>query len=200
MRAATTVWMPEAVGYRGEMQGAAPDPSTLGLIDLDAKRQHRLAVRGRRVPRATVAVLVAFVGAGLLGGLGYRSASQDVTQRSVRVVLERPAVTRGGLPTRWRLTVATTDGTPLDGPVVVETTSAYFDLFDHNDLVPEPDATWQGSGTTLWEYRPDGEPSLEVSLDVRTQPDVRWRRSALTTVVVGGERVAELEYHTWVLP
>lgn len=147
-----------------------------------------------------MAVLGAFVVAGLTGALGDRSATLHTSHARFDVDLEHAAVTRGGLPTSWRLHVTTVDGAPIGGVVSVETTAEYLTTFDRNAITPEPDAGWQTDTTTTWDFDAASEPELTVILDIRTQPDARWRRAAMTTVRVAGVEVARFDYATWVLP
>lgn len=143
--------------------------------------------------------MVLFVAAGLFGVFGIRQATHTVMADGMRIDLSYPSVTRGGLPSRWVLEMSTTDGEPLPSVIEVGTTATYFQLFDHNNLSPEPDAIWQDDQLT-WTFHPAGESRLRVELDVRTQPNARWRYAATTTVSAGSDVIADLHYSTLAVP
>ena len=180
-----------------DIEGSGPQPT----VDPDNTHGIEQARRGRIVRRIAVTGTLAFVVLGLLGVFGYRQDHQRATAAGYEVDLGHPSVTRGGLPASWTLTVRRTDGGPLDGTIAVTTTASYFGSFDHNVLDPPPDRTWQDDETLQWEFDADGDAdSLSVSIDLRTQPNARWRHDATTTVEVDGVRIAELDYRTWVMP
>lgn len=144
--------------------------------------------------------MVLFLVAGLFGVFGIRDAHQVARHEGLRFAISYPAVTRGGLPARWLLDIRTDDGSSLPASIEIRTTAEYFDIFDHNDLTPEPDATWQ-SDMLSWTYRPEsGDSSLRIELDIRTQPNARWRHAANTDVVVDDVTIVSFEYATFVVP
>lgn len=192
--------MPPASTSPDQRRSGRRSHPTVSDVELDPDSQYRSAIAGRRGRRITVAALCLLVAAGLSGRLGYRESTDATTSHGITTRLDRPSVTRGGLPTRWELTVRTVDGTALGGNVVVATSSGYFDVFDHNDLVPEPETIEQSNGLTTWTFDAADLPQIDITLDVRTQPDARWRHGATTTVSVGGRPVARFEYTTTVLP
>ena len=174
--------------------------STMTGLEHDRERELAREVSGRWGRRAAITALVAFVAVGLLGGLGYRERTARGGNGAVEAVLVYPAVTRGGLPASWSLTIRSRDDDPIGGEVMVATSDDYFGTFDHNDLVPAPDRAWQTADATRWEYDVDGDAELRITLDVRTQPDARWPRRATTVVEIDGAVVASFHYRTWVLP
>lgn len=172
-----------------------------GTPTLDTAEVQTVAAarRGRVVRRGVAALLAVFVLIGASGWLGYRQTSVVQAGEDFDVELSYPQVTRGGLPSSWTLTVVRRDGAPL-GDVAVSTSQQYFDLFDRNGLDPEPDAVSQTDRDLTWVYRTVDTPSLTVSLDVRTQPDARWRYAASTAITVDGVTIAEFDYRTTVVP
>jgi hypothetical protein len=184
----------------GRVRAAPHRPRHPTVVPESTHRIER-ARRGQMARRITLTLILVFVVLGLVGAFGYRQGHQRAAAAGYEVDLGHPAVTRGGLPASWTLTVRRTDGGPLDGTIAVTTTAAYFGSFDHNVLDPEPDRTWQDDETLQWEFDADGDAdSLSVSIDLRTQPNARWPQDATTTVEVDGERVAALDYRTWILP
>jgi hypothetical protein len=156
------------------------------------------ARRGRWVRRTTIAVMAAFVAMGLLNLLGLRMETASVTVDDLTVQVRYPAVTRGGLPTPWSMTIERRDGSPL-GDVKVRTTAGFFEQFDRNDLVPAPDRIEQDAVWTTWLFEDVISSQLVVRLDMRTQPDARWRHATVTHVAAGATQL-DLGYTTWVLP
>jgi hypothetical protein len=185
-------------------RGAVDDVADFDEIDaIDTAPPHDLqdlagARQGRWVRRAAIVVMAAFVALGLGNVFGSRPGSVSGGSGPLSAELTYPAATRGGLPTSWSVTIERGDGSPL-GDVVVRTTSDLFDLFDHNDLVPVPDRTEQDGTWTSWHFDAVTSSQVVVRLDMRTQPDARWRHAAKTVVEVGSDRI-ELVYATWVLP
>lgn len=158
------------------------------------------ARRGRLIRRIAIAAMVVFLGAGMYGVFGIRQGRQTAVAAGLRFGISYPAVTRGGLPVRWELDIEIDDARSLPDEIEIRTTADYFDIFDHNALTPEPDVTWQGQ-LTSWTYRPDaGDSRLRVQLDVRAQPNARWRHAATTDVVIDGDIVASFDYSTFVMP
>lgn len=184
----------------GRPRGAETPTSSLMQLEPDADDALARDVRGRWGRRVAVAALAAFALVGLLGGVGYRERTVRARTGDTEVVLVHPSVTRSGLPSSWSLTIHSVSGGPLGHEIAVETTDEYFGVFDHNDLVPAPDRAWQTSTSTRWEYDVTDEDELRITLDVRTQPDARWRRRAATTVWIDGVVVAQFDYRTLVFP
>jgi hypothetical protein len=98
-----------------------PAIDTVALSELHDLAEAR---RGRWVRRTTIAVMAAFVAMGLLNVLGVRMETASVTVDDLTVQVRYPAVTRGGLPTPWSMTIERRDGSPL-GDVTVRTTAGF---------------------------------------------------------------------------
>ena len=95
--------------------------------------------RGRSGRRLVVGCLAAFLFLGVLGIWGTRQNHRSVRAAGYEVQLSHPGVTRGGLPSSWAIDIQRLDGSSLPA-VEISTTTAYFDIFDHNELVPTPDS------------------------------------------------------------
>lgn len=168
--------------------------------DPDTTQSHDEAARGRLVRRIVLGCFTVFVALGLMGVFGYRQGTTTSEAHGLRVEVEHPAVTRGGLPASWQLLITTTDGTPLPGVVEVDSDPRWFALFDVNGIEPSPVEAEQDEDHLVWRFDTFGRDQLVVSLDVRTQPDARWGRDGRTTVRVGDEPPVEVTYRTWVSP
>jgi hypothetical protein len=187
-------------GYQAVVRVGVPssDPDPDDTAPLDEMQDLIGATRGRWVRRSAIAAMAVFVLLGLTNVLGARSANATAADGAVLAELQYPAATRGGLPTSWSLTVERTDGAAL-GSVTVRTTASFLDAFDHNDLVPTPDHAEQDERWTTWRFDQVTASQLVIRLDMRTQPNARWKRTT-TTEVVAGDAAIELTYTTWVLP
>lgn len=174
--------------------------STTAPIDFDQARQHRQEVRGRRWRRLAIAAAVALVALAVYGVAGPRQAAMSSTAGGYAVEVSYPSVTRGGMPARWSLEIARLDGSAIAGAVDVETTGSYLDQFDFQGLTPEPLDVASTAEAIHWRFDPGEHSSLLVVLDVRVQPNVRWRHHASSVVSVDGVVVATFEYSTLVLP
>ena len=155
--------------------------------------------RDRFVRRALITLMTAFVFAGLFGVFGYSEHQLEATNDGYDVRLTYPETTRGGLAVMWQLTVERADGEQLPR-VEVAITADYPDAFDHNVINPDPDSVTNDGDLITWTFEPSGDAELQVTLDMRTQPDARWRYPARTTVVADGTEIAAFEYTTTVMP
>lgn len=157
------------------------------------------ARRGRVVRRITVAGIAAFVLAGMFGVFGYRQSTTAAHTGDFDIELSYPSVTRAGLPSHWELDIHRRGDAPI-GALEIRTSADYLDAFDHNDLVPTPDSVEQTATDVIWTYERVESPTLAVTLDIRTQPNARWRHPASTQVVIDGDVVATFDYRTTVAP
>jgi hypothetical protein len=156
-------------------------------------------VRARRWTGAAVAaafgVVVLLALSGLLGVRTATTTTQMADGTEVEVQYGR--ITRPALATVWAVTVHRPGG--FAGPIVIRSTSAYFDLFDENALDPDPAAATQDGEMVIWEFDPPPGDTFRVSFDARIEPGAQWGRGATTEVEIDGD-VAALDYYTWVLP
>ena len=73
-----------------------------------------------------------------------------------------------------------------DDPVVLRVSQSWFELFDYNDVEPQPAATTYAGGNVEWEFDPPPGDTLRVQLDGRIDPSSRGRREAEAQVLSGG--------------
>lgn len=157
------------------------------------------AHRSRTGRRLFFAALCLFLLAGVLGLLGVRTATVRGSGGGYEIELRYARVTRPGLAVPWSVTIHRPGG--FDGPVTVASTSAYFELFDENAFEPVPRSVTTDGERVIWELEtPEEGDTMEISLDIRTGPNVHRGRQATTAVVEGGRPVAQVEYRTLVLP
>jgi hypothetical protein len=153
----------------------------------------------RRVRGGVVALLVVVVAAGATGWLGVRSATATDSGSGYRLSVEYPLVARAGLDVPWRVTVQSADG--FAGQVTVAVTSDWFDLFETQGLSPAPASESSDATMTylVLEPPPDGD-VLTLDYDAYVQPAAQTGADARVELHVDGQRVAAVDYRTWVLP
>lgn len=158
------------------------------------------AARGRSWRRVAIAVATVFVVAGLFNVWGPRQHTARVDGERHQLTVTSPSVSRGGLAASWALTVRRHDDGPLGRQLEVVVDQSYLAIFDQHALDPTPAETWTQAGTVHWLYDlPNDVTEFRVELDVRIQPDSRWRHRGSTTVHVGGESITA-HYTTWLVP
>ena len=177
------------------------DVSSLHTLEDATVQSEKAAARGRTIRRLVVVAMALFVGAGVAGLLGYRSATVTDGSGPYELTVHHPAITRAGLPSNWDLSLVRTDGQDLGGSIDVQTTASYFDLFDQNGLEPAPEGEWQDEEVLVWTYEPGpGDTALVLHYDGRLQPNLRGWWDAETTVLVDDARVATVSYRTVAMP
>jgi hypothetical protein len=145
-----------------------------------------------------LAALVGFVVAGALGLLGARTGSVTATGGGYRLTVQYPEITRPGLAIRWELRLSHPGG--FAGPVRIDTTVGYFDLFDFNNLQALPSSVTNEGESAVWVFDPPRGDELVVNLDASMSPAVQKGTTASTTVYVGGVRQVSVTYETRVMP
>ena len=117
------------------------------------------------------------------GLLGVRTSTTSTEMPDgTQVEVHYGRITRPGLATPWSVTVHRDGG--FSGPIVVRSTSAYFDLFDENGLDPDPAAATQDGEMVIWEFDPPPGDTFRLSFDARIEPAAQWGRGATTEVEV----------------
>jgi len=158
----------------------------------------------RRLRRDFVARLVllvallGFVVAGAVGLFGARTGSVTASGGGYRLTVQYPEVIRPGLAIRWELRLSHPGG--FDGPVRVDTTLGYFDLFDFNNLQALPSSVTNVGSSAVWVFDPPRGDVLVVDLDASVSPSVQKGTTATTTVFVRGVRQVSVTYETRVMP
>ncbi|HEX6263619.1 MAG TPA: hypothetical protein VF097_12305 [Actinomycetota bacterium] len=161
-------------------------------VGLKEQRRHRIE---RRVGLGLVfAVLVL----GAANFLGVRPATVSASGGSLELSVRYASVSRPGLATPWSVRVRSPGG--FDGPVVLSTTSSYFEMFDENGLDPDPQRATATGEALVWEFAPPEGEVLTVDYDARLEPAFHTGRSATTSVLVDGDPVVSVTYRTVVMP
>lgn len=168
--------------------------STLTGVTADAKE--RIAAWGRR---GFLLLVLLFVVAGLCGFLGVRSETTSSDGGGYHISLQYPRIARPGLDVPWQVTITHPGG--FSGPVVLEATGSYFDIFESQGITPEPNKETQDG--TWWRMTFDPPPSgdtLVVSLDVYIQPSSQRGRSGTVRVLDHGRPTAGVDFRTTIVP
>jgi len=115
------------------------------------------------------------------------------------VTVEYAAVARAGLDVPWQVKVRRAGG--FDGPVTLAVTADYFDIYEEQGLDPQPTAESSDGTYLYWTFDPPpvGD-QLAVDFDAYIQPSSQLGSGGEVSVLVGNERVATTEFHTWLVP
>lgn len=177
------------------MTSAAVGKSTLPSDDSGTNgREQALRV-------VSVGSIAALVIAGLSGLLGVRTVSAVGSGSGYEVEVTHASITRAGLATPFDVTVRTLDGSALPPRVTLRIDTEYLAMFDENGLDPEPSASHQSGGWTLWTFEiPEGDEQLIVSFDARLEPGVQWTRDGSVAVMDGDAELALARFRTQVIP
>lgn len=159
---------------------------------LKEQRRHRIE---RRVG---LALLFAVLAAGAANLLGVRPATATASGGGYELSVTYASVSRPGLATPWSVRIRSPGG--FDGPVVLATTSGYFELFDENGLDPDPQRATSTGEMTVWEFAPPSGEVLTVTFDARVEPAFHVGKSARTEILEDGRPVVSVTYRTVVMP
>jgi hypothetical protein len=158
--------------------------------------------RARLLRRLFLGAMALFLAAGLLGVLGVRTVEAHASGGGYELHVRYARVARPGLAAPWSLRIVKTGGFSDGETVRVRLDPAYFDLFDENGFDPDPVASTSDGEFLVQEFETPAEGSvLELSFDARIEPGAQSGGSGRAAVLDdGGEVLAEVRYHTTVLP
>jgi hypothetical protein len=176
-------------------RGDAPPGSTLSDVRDPAGHGWKKWVRG-----SVVALLVLVVGLGVTGWLGVRSGTAEATGGGYALEVEYPMIARAGLDVPWTITITAPPGGFPD-EITVAVTSDWFDLFETQGFSPEPtEETTDDRFDYMTLSTPDTGTTMTFSYDTYVQPAAQLGASAEVWLIVDDERVASVDYRTWLLP
>lgn len=157
----------------------------------------RGARRGRTWRRAGVCALLVFLGLGVSGVLGQRTATVVVERDGYRLNVTYPLVTRPGLDVRFNVTVFNPNG--LGKQLTLGFRRHYFDLFDENAVRPDPDSVTSDASTILYSWDDPPGKTFSFTIDMYTEFGEHRGLDGFTSVVVNRFAVVTARYHTrWV--
>lgn len=148
--------------------------------------------------RIGAGVLIAIVVAGLLGLLGDRDGRRSAEADGHTLTLAYPQSARTGLDRPWELVVVSEDGF---GPeITLAVTADYFEFYEHQGIDPEPSDVTRDGEYLYWTFTaPEGD-TFRVSVDHYVQPAAQVGGSGTVALILDGERVAPIEFATFVFP
>ena len=154
--------------------------------------------RARAARRVLITLLVIFLAAAAFNTFGVRTRTVTSASGGYELTVEYASVTRPGLATPWSVEVRQPGG--FDGPIVIEVSSGYLDMFDENGLDPDPSKATARPGHVQWEFEPPDGDTLSVSFDARIEPARQWGRAGSVRVIEDGRAVTTARFRTWVMP
>jgi hypothetical protein len=166
---------------------------------LDDVRPVERGPRPTLVRRLLVGLLTVIVVAGAVGLFGVRSSEARASNAGWTVSVTYAAVARAGLDVPWKVTVRRDGG--FAGPITLAVSADYFDIYEEQGLDPQPTAESSDGTYLYWTFDPPpvGD-QLAVDFDAYIQPSSQLGSSGEVSVLVGNERVATTEFHTWLVP
>jgi hypothetical protein len=171
-------------------------PSDSALVDVRAPGPRPRKAWGRR---AVVAVLLLVVVAGATGWLGVHTSTVRASGGGYGLAVDYPRVARAGWDTPWTVTV--TASGPFPEEITLAVTADWFDLFESQGLSPEPSEEYS-DGTM--EYfvlsTPPEARTMTFDFDAYVQPTAQLGAPADVWLIIDGQRVATLDYRTWLVP
>jgi hypothetical protein len=173
-------------------------------IDHLRARSHE-EVRVQRIVYSTMtALLTLVVGLAVTDALkltnvyGVRTTDASATGGGYTLVVDHASVTRPGLATPFRIEVRADAG--FDQPITLGVDRHYLAMWDENGLSPAPaEETVRGEWVD-WTFDPPDGDVLLVSFDARAEPAVQSGRDGAVQLLIDGDVVAEVGFHTRVMP
>jgi hypothetical protein len=159
------------------------------------ERRTLLASWGRR---AFLVLVLLFVVAGLAGYLGMKSQTASASGGGYRLQLQYARIARPGMDVPWQLTITRPGG--FTGPVTVEVTSSYMDIFESQGISPEPSQETQDAQWWRMTFDPPPGNTLVVSFDIYVQPFSQAGRSGTARVLEDGKPAASVDFKTTLVP
>jgi hypothetical protein len=166
------------------------------LHGVSTEKKERRAAWGRR---GFLSLMLVFVLLGLFGFLGMRDQTVSASGGGYQLQLRYAAIARAGEDVPWQLTVTHPGG--FTGPVTIETTSAYFDIFESQGITPQPSKETAGATWDRMTFDPPDGDTLVIGLDIYIQPASQQGRSGSARVLgPDGTPLANVDFRTRLLP
>lgn len=167
--------------------------STLADVENDAKQHYAIWAR-----RGFLALVLAFVVAGLLGYLGVHSVTDTASGGGYQMSLHYARIARPGLNVPWQLTVTHAGG--FSGPVEIDLASNYLNMIDVQGATPRPTRETQDGTWWRMTFDPPRGDTLVFSLGMAVQPGTSHGESATVRLVEHGRPVDQIHFTTTLLP
>lgn len=166
------------------------------LEGVSTEKKERRATWGRR---GFLGLMLVFVLLGVFGLLGMQEDTVSASSGGYQLELRYAGIARAGQDVPWELTVTHEGG--FDGPITIEVTSAYFDMFESQGITPEPSKETAGDTWDRMTFDPPPGDTLVVGLDIYVQPASQQGRSGSARVLdAAGNPAASVDFRTRLLP
>ena len=157
------------------------------------------ARRSRLLRRLYIGGVATFLGLGMLNLFGSRTSSVEASGHGYSLQVVYPSTTRSSLPVEWRLIVTRIGG--FSDPVRIGVPLDYWNMFDFNNFYPTPDSTLNQGDMVVLVFPPPAGDRLEVLLDARAQPGLRFGMGTTTALLGNDNRpLVEVSYRTRAMP
>lgn len=201
----TRLRRPYPLRGRSTPAGHGPEALTGTSTDVDVPESTLDGIAGHTrtrlaawLRRGFLVLLLLAVIAALCGLLGVRKATATASGGGYTISVEYARIARAGLDVPWQVTVRHPGG--FNGPVVLQTSSAYFEIFESQGVTPQPSQETQDG--TWWQmtFDPPSGDTLVVSFDIYVQPASQRGRSGTVRVLDHGQPAASVDFTTSLLP
>ena len=178
---------------QGEKTASTPSRST--APDRVSEQKLRRARLGRRI---LLGAMIAFVGLGLAGVLGQRTATVTARSNGYELAVTYGSVVRPGVPIRWNVNVHRDGG--FQGPIDVEVSRHYFDLFDTNSLRPDASSATSDGPFIIWSFDPPRGEDFTIAFDSTVETGEHLGADGIVAVLAQGRPAVEVRVHTREVP
>lgn len=164
-------------------------------MGIETRAEGRLAVWSRR---GFLALLLAFVLAGMGGLLGVRTSTAETSASGYDLSLRYASTARAGLDVPWQVTLTHPRGFAHD--VTLAITGDYFDIYETQGFAPEPSDSTRGPDALYLTFAAPPGDTLVVSYDAYIQPSAQLGREGTLSVLEDGAPVVSVSFSTRLLP
>jgi hypothetical protein len=178
------------------VQSTGTPTSDSSLVDVRTPGHHPLKTWGRRT---VIGALFLVVVVGASGWLGVHTARKTAAGGGYQLSVEYPQVARAGWDTAWTVTITAPETFPDE--VTLAVTSDWFDLFETQGFSPEPSEEYTDATMEYFVLAtPPRADTMTFDFDAYVQPTAQLGASAEVWLIVDGQRLATLDYRTWLVP
>lgn len=169
----------------------SPDDSTLTNVPPPPARTPVL----RRIALAVLTLVLVAAGAGLLG---VKSGTVTATGDGYVLQLQYATIARAGLDVPFDVTLTHEGG--FDGDIVLAMTAAYFDIFEHQGVTPEPDSESSEGPMVYLTFPAPMKDEFRMGFDIYIQGSSQVGASGEVWLVVDDEPVLRVAFKTVLVP
>lgn len=166
------------------------------LDGVETRPEGRFGIWSRRLLLGALAV---FVGAGLIGLLGVRTATTSASEDGYTMTLEHATVARAGLDVPFAVSVTHEGG--FAETLTIAVTGDYFDIYETQGFNPEPSSQIRDADLLYLTFdAPQGD-VFRFSYDAYIQPSSQQGRSGEVILLAGdGSPLVTIPFRTRLWP